>query len=100
MPRTRRAQAKRVRAPKRPPGLSDDWIVCPPRTRQELIADMDAALDEAAGFAQALLVMGHGLDELGREEGCAIKSVARAAQQRLECARDAWIDYMLATRRS
>lgn len=98
MPRTRRAR-KPPRAPERPPGLSDDWIVCPPRTRAELIEDLDAALEAAAGFAQALWVIGHGLDELGREEGCAVKTVARAAQRRLECARDAWIDFELATRR-
>ena len=98
MPRTRRAR-KRPRALPRPPGLSDEWIVCPPRTRQELIADMDAALDAAAGFAQALWVIGHGLDQLDREEGCAVKTVARAAQKRLECARDTWIDFELATRR-
>ena len=99
MPRTRRASGKCPRASQRPPGLSDEWIVCPPRTRAELIEDMRAALNEAAGLTQALLVIGHGLDELGREEGCAVKTVARAASRRLECARDTWIDFELATRK-
>ncbi len=99
MPRTRRAPGQRARVLKRPPGLSDDWIVCPPRSRAELVEDMRAALNEAAGLTQALLVIGHGLDELGREEGCAVKTVARAASKRLECARDTWIDFELATRR-
>jgi hypothetical protein len=93
MPRAKRAPGKRPRTWK------DDWIVCPPPTRAELIRQMDAPLSEAIGLVEALRLMGHGLTELGRDEGCAILSVIDAAHDRLRVVQDAWLGLIQAAPR-
>lgn len=86
MPRTRHAP--------RPRTWKDEWIECPPPTLDELVRQMDAPLSEAIGLVEALRLMGHGLTELGRDEGCAILSVTDAAHDRLMSVQDAWLGLM------
>ena len=85
MPRTHHAPGKR------PHTWKDEWVECPPPTLDELIRQMDAPLSEAIGLVEALRLVGHGLTELGRDEGCAILSVTNAARDRLEIVQDAWL---------
>ena len=63
-----------------------------------MFIEMHAALNDTVGFVQALALMGHGLTELGREEGDAVASVASAAQDRLRVIEDTWLDYVQAVR--
>jgi hypothetical protein len=93
MPRTRHAPGKRPRTWK------DEWIECPPLSLDELIRHMDAPLSEAIGLIEALRLMGHGLTELGRDEGRAILSVSDAAHERLQSVQDAWLGLIQAARR-
>lgn len=90
MPRTRRAPGKRPRTWK------DEWVECPPLSLDELIRQMDAPLSEAIGLVEALKLMGHGLTELGRDEGSAMLNVTDAAHDRLRMVQDAWLGLMQA----
>lgn len=83
MPRTRHAPRLRT--------WKDEWVECPPPTLAELVRQMDAPLSEAIAFLEALRLMGHGLSERGRDEGCAILSVSDAAHDRLRAVQDAWL---------
>ena len=83
MPRTRHAP--------RPRSWKDDWIECPPPTLAELIRQIDAPLSEAIDLVEALRLIGHGLTELGHDEGAAILSVGDAAHDRLQAVQDAWL---------
>ena len=91
MPRTRHAF--------RPRTWKDEWVECPPPTLDELIRQMDAPLSEAIGLVEALRLMGHGLTELGRDEGGAILSVSEAAHDRLRMVQDAWLGLVQVVRR-
>jgi hypothetical protein len=83
MPRSR-APGTRARVSKRQPKaqVGDEWIVCPPPTKDEMFQSMREALYDAMGLAQALHLMGLGLVELGRDEGDAVKTVAEAMNLR------------------
>jgi hypothetical protein len=99
MPRTR-ASGKRSRAPKHSPKQSgSEWVECPPPTSRELFQQMSEALRDATAFMQALRLMGLGMNELGRDEGDAVLTVADATSARLEVVHDAWLDYVQAARR-
>ena len=91
MPRTRHAS--------RPRAWKDEWIECPQPTLAELIRQMDAPLSEAIGLVEALRLMGHGLTELGRDEGDAILNVTDAAHERLMSVQDAWLGLVQTARR-
>jgi hypothetical protein len=99
MPRTR-APRKRSRASKRRPQdrPADEWVECPPPTSGELFQQMSEALREAIAFMQALRLMGLGMNELGRDEGDAVLTVADATSARLEIVQDAWLNYVQAER--
>lgn len=84
MPRARPASRKRSRA------LTDDWVVCPPPTLDELLREMEKPLNEAIGFTGALKLMGTGLAERG-DEGCAVLAVSEAVQRRLQIVQNAWL---------
>lgn len=84
MPRARLVPRKRSH------NWTDDWIVCPSPTLDELIHDMEEPLTEAIGFAGALKLMGEGLAERG-DEGCAVLAVSEAVQQRLQTVQDVWL---------
>ena len=83
--------AKRIRVPARrkPPAK--------PR-RRELIWDYAKKLHlpmlEARGLLQALMLVGRGMEELGREECDAVKCVAEAAHARLEIIDELWTDFI------
>ena len=49
---------------------------------------------EARGMVQALMLVGRGMEELGRDECDAVKSVATAAYQRIEIIDDLWTDFI------
>jgi hypothetical protein len=53
---------------------------------------------EAAGFLDALVLMGHGMRELGRDEADAVLTLAEAARERLRLIDDGCIDLMQAAR--
>ena len=107
MPRNKPAPGKHPSASKRrrpePTGLErpafKDWIELPPPTADEMFIQMKSALNDSLGFVQALVLIGHGLEQIGREEGDAVVSVASAAQERLRIIEDTWLDYVQALRR-
>lgn len=51
---------------------------------------------EAAGFLDALVLMGHGMRELGRDEADAVLALAQAARERLKLLDDGFIDLIQA----
>ena len=81
--------AKRIRLPADKPAK-------PPK--RELIIDYCKKLHlpmlEARGLLQALILVGRGMEELGREDCDAVRSVAEAAYQRIEIIGDLWIDFI------
>jgi hypothetical protein len=97
MPRSR-APGKRRRASVQD-SATDEWVECPPPTSRELFQQMSEALRDAAAFMRALQLMGLGMNELGRDEGDAVLTVAEATSARLEVVHDAWLDYVQAARR-
>ena len=97
MPRSR-ASGKRRRASSQD-SAADEWVECPPPTSRELFQQMSEALRDATAFMQALRLMGLGMNELGRDEGDAVLTVADATSARLEVVHDAWLDYVQAERR-
>ena len=48
---------------------------------------------EARGMIQALILVGRGMEELGREECGAVRSVAEAAYERIQTIRELWTDF-------
>ena len=107
MPRNKPAPGKHPSTSKRrrpePTGLErhtwKNWTELPPPTPNEMFAAMRGALHDTVGFVQALVLIGHGLEQIGREEGDAVVSVASAAQERLRIVEDTWLDYVQALRR-
>lgn len=89
MPRTR-APGKSARVSKRPAKAqaAEEWIACPPPTKDEMFHQMREAVYDALGFAQALRLMGLGMVELGHDEGDAVKAVAEVMNVRLETIRE------------
>jgi len=85
--------AKRIRLPadKQPKARAK------PRNRGLIIEyakKLHLPMLEARGMMQALMLVGRGMEELGREECDAVKYVAEAAYARLEIIDDLWIDFI------
>lgn len=84
MPGTARARKKRSRAPgNAKPAADPIW---------KLVKQMHLPMEEARGLMQALVLMGHGMEELGRDDAGAVLTIARAACERLEIIDETWID--------
>jgi hypothetical protein len=58
----------------------------------EIVKHMHLPMLEARAFMNALFLMGHGMNELGRDDGETILTLAGAARERLEIIDDAIVD--------
>jgi hypothetical protein len=84
MPGAARARNKRFRArAAAKPAADPIWA---------LVKQMHLPMEEARGLMQALVLMGHGMAELGRDEAGAVLTLARAACARLDIIDDTWTD--------
>ncbi len=84
MPGAARARKKRLRPRAVAKPVADPiW---------ELVKQMHLPMEEARGLMQALVLMGHGMEELGRDDAGAVLTIARAACERLEIIDETWID--------
>ena len=83
MPRRKRASGKRRRAPS--PGRRADPVF-------EIVKRMHLPQAEAAGLLDALVLMGHGMRELGRADAEAVLTLAQAARERLRLIEDGCLD--------
>ncbi len=90
MPGTARARRKRSRVPgNAKPAVDPIW---------ELVKQMHLPMEEARGLMQALVLMGHGMEELGRDDAGAVLTLARAAYERLEVIDETWTDMVQVAR--
>ena len=76
-------------APRRPPGKKRE-----PSLIIDYAMKLHLPMLEARGMVQALILVGRGMEELGREECDAVKSVAEAAYARIEIIDELWIDFI------
>jgi microcystin degradation protein MlrC len=83
MPRRKRASGKRRRASS--PGKCADPVF-------EIVKRMHLPQVEAAGLLDALVLMGHGMRELGRDDADAVLTLAEAARERLRLIDDGCLD--------
>jgi hypothetical protein len=90
MPRAKTASGKprRLRAA---PKCADDPL-------WPIIKRMHLPQIEAAGFLDALVLMGHGMTELGRADAGAVLTLAEAARERLRLIDEGHIDLIQAAR--
>lgn len=82
MPRT--SLARRARRPRAKAAKPDPVF--------EIVKHLHLPMLEARAFMNALFLMGHGMNELGRDDGETILTLAGAARERLEIIDDAVID--------
>lgn len=92
MPRTKLASGKR--RPARPTAK------CEPDPILEIAKQMHLPMIEVAGLLDALVLMGHGMTELGRDDAGAVLTIAQAARERLHLIDEGCIDLMQAARRA
>ena len=90
MPRSKPASGKR-----KPAGSA----ACEPDPIFEIAKRIYLPQIEAAGLLDALVLMGHGMTELGRDDAGAVLTIAQAARQRLHLIDEGCIDLMQAARR-
>ncbi len=65
----------------------------------EIVKRMHLPQIEAAGLLDALVLMGHGMTELGRDDAGAVLTLAQAARERLHLIDEGCIDLVQAARR-
>lgn len=88
MPGTARAPRRRSRARKA------EWR--DPITN--IAIRLHQPMDEALALLRALVLVGHGMSELGNDEADAVLTLARAASERLAEVHDACLDLIQAAR--
>ena len=91
MPRAKTAPGKRQRL-RAAPKCVDDPVL-------DVLKRMHLPQIEAAGFLDALVLMGHGMRELGRADADAVLTLAEAAHERLRLIDEGHIDLIQAARR-
>ena len=84
MPGTVRAPKRGSRAPVREP----------PHPATELAIKMHQPMEEALALLRALVLVGHGMSELGHDDADVVLTLARAASERLDQIDEAWIDLL------
>ncbi len=84
-----------ARAPNKPPRAKSRKR---PDIIMEYIKRMHLPMLEARALMEALSLVGRGMNELGRDEGDAVMTVAEAAAERLEAVSDTWRDFIQALR--
>jgi hypothetical protein len=88
MPRT--SSTRRARRPRAEAAKPDPVF--------EIVKHLHLPMLEARAFMNALFLMGHGMNELGRDDGETILTLAGAARERLEIIDDAVIDLIQVVR--
>jgi hypothetical protein len=84
-----------ARAPNKPPRAKSRKK---PDIIMRHIKAMHLPMLEARALIEALSLVGRGMNELGRDEGDAVMSVAQAAAERIEAVREVWSDFIQALR--
>jgi hypothetical protein len=64
----------------------------------DLAKQMHVPMEEARGLLRALILMGHGMTELGHDEAGAVLTLARSAFKHLEAIDDTWYELLQAAR--
>ena len=59
-----------------------------------LAIKMHEPMEEALALLRALVLVGHGMTEVGHDDANVVLTLARAASERLDQIDDAWIDLL------
>lgn len=89
MPGTARAPKRRSRAAK---------AAAPADPVSDIAIRMHQPMEEAIALLRALVLVGHGMNELGNDDALAVLTLARAASERLAEIDDSCIDLIQAAR--
>jgi hypothetical protein len=55
---------------------------------------MHQPMEEALALLRALVLVGHGMTEVGHDDALVVLTLARAASERMDQIDDAWIDLL------